>query len=110
MQFSKNGTRARIIRLAVLIAFFTQGVALFTLLPDARSLLPKLQITAPETASIASLGLTCLAAAYLALKIFIRRRLKFEEKLLRSEAFARTTLDALPAHLAIVDRWGAIIS
>jgi signal transduction histidine kinase/CheY-like chemotaxis protein len=110
MHFSKKGTRARSIRLALLIAFFAQGVALFALLPDARSLIPKLQITTPETASITAMGLTCLAAAYLALKIFIRRRLKFEEKLLRSEAFARATLDALPAHLAIVDRWGAIVS
>jgi signal transduction histidine kinase/DNA-binding NarL/FixJ family response regulator len=107
---TKRQNRPRWIRLAILVAFIAHGVTFYTLLPCPPIERPELPLSRIDTVMIASLGLVCLAAAYLAFKIFLRTRTKYEELLRRSEDFARATVDALPAHIAIVDQWGAILS
>src|SRR5258706_8856823 len=109
MSYAQRGTRARGIRLAIAVAFVAHGVIFYTVLPSP-IVRPELPLNPLERAMIGCMGLICLAAAYLALKIFMRARIKFEDQLRRSERFARATVDALPAHIAIVDQWGAIVS
>jgi signal transduction histidine kinase/CheY-like chemotaxis protein/HPt (histidine-containing phosphotransfer) domain-containing protein len=109
-QQTKRGIRAKWIRLALFVAFVAHGVTFYTLLPSPPVERPELPLSRIEVAMIACLGLVCLIAAHLALKIFVRRRVRFEDLLRRSEAFARATVDALPAHIAIVDQWGAIVA
>lgn len=110
MHRKPHGTRARAIRLAILVAFIAQGITAYTLAPALPALHIGVPLTHEETSKIASMGLICLATGYLSLKVFVRRRVKFEELLRRSEAFARGAFDALPAHIAVVDQWGVIVS
>jgi signal transduction histidine kinase/DNA-binding response OmpR family regulator len=98
-----------LIRLAIVIALGANALTLYTLLPAAIAR-PTLPVSPTAVVAIAGIALTGLAAALLGLTISIRSRTKHEELLRRSEAFARATVDALPAHIAIVDEWGAIVS
>jgi signal transduction histidine kinase len=110
MRHTRYGTRARCIRLAIFIAFVAQGVTVYSLLPGPAKAGYGLPIARNELATIASMGLIALCAGYLAIKIFIRRRIKFETLLNRSQAFARGAFDAVPAHIAIVNQSGVILS
>jgi signal transduction histidine kinase/CheY-like chemotaxis protein len=86
------------------------GAAFYALLSRPHSGRPEFSLTRPETVLIATFGLISLAAAHLGLNHFVRERKRYEELLHRSEDFARATVNALPAHIAIVDQWGAIVS
>jgi signal transduction histidine kinase/CheY-like chemotaxis protein len=95
--------------LAIAIAFTAQAVTFYTHLPD--ELLPgRLPVGIRDSATVSALGLMCLAGAYLSMALFVRSRARYEELLRQSETFARTTVDALPAHIAIVDSSGTIVS
>jgi signal transduction histidine kinase/CheY-like chemotaxis protein len=95
-----SAAAVRCARMAILVAFVAQLAASFNPigLPEEQRVL------------LTSMGLICQAVALLCLRMFVRRRAEVDTRLGRSEAFARTTVDALPAHIAIVDQWGAIIS
>jgi len=109
MRYRKSGSRARWIRLAIAIAFAAQAVTFYTHLPD--DLLPgRLPVGIRDSATVSALGLMCLAGAYLSMALFVRSRTRYEELLRQSETFARTTVDALPAQIAIVDASGTIVS
>jgi signal transduction histidine kinase/CheY-like chemotaxis protein len=109
MRYRKLGSRARWIRLAIAVAFVAHAIIFYTQLPTQVAPF-RLPITYIETAMIGCLGLTCLAGGYLSLMIFVSARTRYEELLRDSEAFARATVDALSAHIAIVDASGAILS
>ncbi len=110
MRHKRYGTRAGCIRLAIFIAFVAQGVTVYSLLPGPAKAGYALPIARNELANIASMALIALCAAYLSITIFIRRRIKFETLLSRSQAFARGAFDAVPAHIAIVNQSGVILS
>jgi signal transduction histidine kinase/CheY-like chemotaxis protein len=109
MRYRKSGIRVRWIRLAIAIAFTAQAVTFYTHLPDELRL-GRLPSGIRDSATISALGLMCLAGAYLSMALFVGSRARYEELLRQSEAFARTTVDALPAHIAIVDSSGTIVS
>jgi len=109
MGYRKAGSRARWIRLAIAIAFAAQAMTFYTYLRHDASV-RRLSPNAHDTAMVPALGLTCLAGAFLSLTLFVRARTRYEELLRNSENFARTTVDALSAHIAIIDASGAIIS
>ena len=54
--------------------------------------------------------LAVLVAANWAFHRFMRRRRTAEELLRRKEQFARSTVDALPTHIAILDAFGTILA
>jgi signal transduction histidine kinase/DNA-binding response OmpR family regulator len=98
------------VRLALVVAFAAQAVTVYTLFSMPALTIRGLALDYVEQAMVAGLGLICIAAAYATLGVFLRARHRQDEQMGRSETFARATVNALPAHIAIVDEWGAIIS
>jgi signal transduction histidine kinase/CheY-like chemotaxis protein len=60
--------------------------------------------------AVLMLDLAVLLAANYAFHRFIRRRRQTEQVLRRNEQFARSTVDALPTHIAILDDNGMIVA
>jgi len=110
MRKTRQGPKARGIRLAIYVAFIAHAVCLFYLLPLQPALRPALELSRAEIAGVSCFGLISLLAAAIGFRLFLRRRIKAERRLAQSEAFARATVDALPTHIAIIDEWGAIVS
>src|SRR5689334_2946105 len=110
MRQAPLATAARCTRLAIFVAFAAQGLTFYGLaFPTLQDAPYGLVMSPAEVMRVASFGLVSLGAAGLSLRVFLRHRATSENHLRRSEDFARATVDALPAHIAIVDQWGAII-
>ena len=66
------------------------------------------RLAATVAVTVLDLTVLCLAATWF--RRFINHRLQEEKALRESESFARATVDALPTHIAILDKCGVILS
>jgi signal transduction histidine kinase/CheY-like chemotaxis protein/HPt (histidine-containing phosphotransfer) domain-containing protein len=104
------GLSANCTRWAILVAFAAQALTFYGLVFASSEDGPGLTFTRHESLRIAAMGLISLTIAVLAHTVSVRLARGSENRLSRSETFARATVDALPVHIAIVDQWGSIVS